>query len=161
VKALNSPIEVGVRILVLLVEVFPSSLDIGHLVFCDHALLHSADLGGPSSIHPKLPASPGELGLKRGLVESGLQVLIRAGLAEMVIEASGIAYRGTEESAGFVEILESSYLHSLKERVNWVAGELAYLTIEELRSRMSVFFSQWSEEFFEQDKPLDVEGPAL
>jgi hypothetical protein len=160
-KALNSPVEVGMRTLVLLNEVFPDALDIGHLIFCDHALLHSADLGGPTSVHPKVPATPGELGVKRRLIESGLQVIIRAGLVEVVVDTEGIAYRATEQASAFVGVLESDYLLMLKNRVQWVAQEFAHVPIDQLRGRMSRFFARWSEEFFDGEVSTDVEGPVL
>nr|WP_158255716.1 ABC-three component system middle component 2 [Amycolatopsis sp. BJA-103] len=134
-------------------ETYPDALDIGHLIFCDHALLHSADLGGPSSIHPKLPAAPGELGMKRKLVESGLQVMIRASLVEISVDGGGIAYRATDQAESFIDVLEAKYLLQLKERARWVAQEFANISPEELRERMSGFFSHWSEEFTEGDTP--------
>lgn len=46
---LNSPLEMGVRALMLLDEALPSPLDLRRLVLLDHGLLHSADLGGPAN----------------------------------------------------------------------------------------------------------------
>ena len=57
---LNSPLEVGIRVLMLLAEAFPAGLDLNDLVLLDHGLLHSADLGGPESLHPPLPIRAGE-----------------------------------------------------------------------------------------------------
>ena len=74
---LNSPIEVGIRVLMILVEAFPAHLDINCLVLLDHGLLHSADLNGPESLHPPIPIRVGELGMKRQHIEAGLQVMIR------------------------------------------------------------------------------------
>ena len=42
---LNSPVETGVRVLMLLTSVFPEHLSLNQLVLLDHGLLHSADLG--------------------------------------------------------------------------------------------------------------------
>ncbi|WP_319020139.1 ABC-three component system middle component 2 [Streptomyces sp. C8S0] len=73
-------------------EAFPARLDLAELVFLDHAMLHSGDLdGGPASLQPDLPAGPGELGLRRALVEQGLVVLMRAGLVEMGPDERGFS----------------------------------------------------------------------
>ncbi len=40
---LNSPLEVGIRVLMLLAEAFPAGLDLNDLVLLDHGLLHSAE----------------------------------------------------------------------------------------------------------------------
>jgi len=144
---LNSPLEVGIRILVILSEVFPDNLDLSQLVYYDHALLHSADLSGPASLHPEIPARPGELGIKRGLIQDGIQVLERAGLVELQAGSTGITYRATERSPGFVGLLESPYVANLRERAQWVANEIHPLEPRELRLAMARVFEKWSEEF--------------
>lgn len=86
---LNSPLEVGVRVLMLLSEAFPAHLDLNRLVLLDHGLLHSADIGGPESLHPPLPIRAGELGVKRRTIEDGLELMTRAGLAQMDVGGRG------------------------------------------------------------------------
>jgi hypothetical protein len=142
---------------VLLKEIHPASLDLGHLVFCDHALLYSGELGGPTSLHPKLPISPGELGMKRKLIEDGLNVLARAGLTEVHLSADGISYSASEDAAGFVNILTSPYLKLLVERAHWVGSEIANNDIETLRARMNQIFTMWADEFFAFDDSLNTE----
>lgn len=120
---LNSPLEVGLRTLVVLAETFPRRLDVAQLVYLDHALLHSGDLqDGPPSLHPDLPVGPGELGLRRRLIEEGLVVLIRAGLADMAATEAGFLYGATEEASSFLDVLEAPYLVLLKERAEWLAS---------------------------------------
>ncbi|MGO2664629.1 ABC-three component system middle component 2 [Mycetocola reblochoni] len=144
---LNSPLEVGMRVLMILVEAFPAHLDINRLVLLDHGLLHSADLDGPESLHPPIPIRVGELGVKRQHIEDGLQVMIRAGLAEMSAEESGIKFWANESSEGFLKLLESDYAHALHDRANWVVEELGAVTDASLRERMREVSSHWSEEF--------------
>src|SRR5690625_7831061 len=87
----------------------PAHLDINRLVLLDHGLLHSADLNGPESLHPPIPVRVGELGVKRQHIEDGLHVMIRAGLAEMSPEDSGIEFWASESSESFLKLLESEY----------------------------------------------------
>ncbi|WP_223838759.1 ABC-three component system middle component 2 [Saccharopolyspora pogona] len=88
----NSPLEIGVRALVLLAESHPQPLDLAQLAVLDHAVLHSGDLDGPPSLHPSLPGHSGELGMKRTVLEQALLVLVRAGLAR--VEARVINRKG-------------------------------------------------------------------
>lgn len=118
-RALNSPLEVGVRALVLLAASFPQPLDLAHLVYLDYAMLHSGDMDGPPSVHPSLPAGPGELAMKRQLLEQGLVVLIRAGLAEVQADDGGLVYQASEEGPGFLDLLEAPYVSVLRERARW------------------------------------------
>ncbi|MET9615404.1 ABC-three component system middle component 2 [Kitasatospora indigofera] len=122
---LNSPLEVGVRALVLLAETYPKGLDLAQLVVLDHAMLHSGDLHGPDSLHPDMPAQPGALGMKRRLLEEALVVLVRAGLAGVSATREGIEYHATEQGPGFVDILEAPYVEQLRERAEWAVHHYA------------------------------------
>ncbi|MEY9911869.1 hypothetical protein ABIA35_008126 [Catenulispora sp. MAP12-49] len=142
---LNSPLEVGIRALVLLAETFPERLDVAQLVYLDHAMVHSGDLrGGPASLHPDLPVGPGELGMRRNLIEEGLVVLMRAGLAEVVIESGGLLYRATEESESFLGIIEAPYLNELKDRAAWLFE--AHMHEEpNVREGMKAITARWAD----------------
>ena len=116
---LNSPLEVGVRVLMLLSEAFPAYLDLNRLVLLDHGLLHSADMGGPDSLHPPLPIRAGEFGMKRKMIEQGIEVMTRAGLVEMNVSEGGIHFRASDSAYGFVNILTSEYAAALHSRASW------------------------------------------
>jgi hypothetical protein len=128
------------RVLVILQAVWPEPLDLSDLAFHDYGLLHTAELGGPGSIHPQLPAAPGELGIKQSLVEDGLQVMIRAGMVEPQMDSEGIRYRATEEAAGFIGVLRSEYLKQLEERATWVAR---FFASSKDRAKISTIYRAW------------------
>lgn len=46
ISPFNSPVEVGVRVLAVLVESYPRALDLGQLVMLDHLVLNTADVDG-------------------------------------------------------------------------------------------------------------------
>ena len=143
---LNSPLEVGMRALVLLAESFPDPLDLAQLVYLDHAVLHSSDLAGPPSLHPRLPAGPGELAMRRALIEQGLIVLLRAGLAEVQATEHGLVYRATEEGPGFVEILESPYIGALRDRAQWIIRDHGVPALGSRAATRSIT-NRWADEF--------------
>jgi len=152
---LNSPLEVGARILMILTVAYPDHLDINRLVLLDHGVLHSADLGGPSSLHPALPVRAGELGVKRTVIEEGLQVMVRAKLVEMSTSDQGIEYVASDNAYSFVSVLASDYATVLHERVLWIFNHFSDLSEEVLRAQMRSIFSSWSEEFGPVDVLLD------
>jgi hypothetical protein len=156
---LNSPLEVGIRILMLLSEAFPTRLDINRLVLLDHGLLHSADLGGPESLHPAIPIRAGELGMKRHAIERGLEVMARAELVDMDINTSGIQFRSSEEGPGFVDLLTSDYAVALRSRAEWVISHFQDLSEDSLRGQMREIFDSWVEEFDHFDAPAGIEEP--
>ncbi|TMR03411.1 threonine transporter [Actinomadura soli] len=122
---LNSPLEIGMRALVLLAESHPQPLDLAQLALLDHAVLHSGDLDGPPSLHPSLPGHTGELGMKRTVLEQALLVLIRAGLANVEADETGLVYRATESGPAFVDILEAPYVGRLRQRAEWAVHHWA------------------------------------
>jgi hypothetical protein len=155
---LNSSLEVGVRVLVLLLEAFPIPLDVNRLVLLDHGLLHSADLGGPESLHPPLPIRAGELGMKRRTIEEGLQLMIRAELVEMRSTEGGINYQASDKAYEFVSILTSAYAKSLHVRATWVIAHFENLNEASLREGMRVIADNWSEEFESLNYSITSDG---
>jgi hypothetical protein len=148
---LNSPLEVGVRVVMVLAEAFPVALDLNRLVLLDHGLLHSADLGGPASLHPEIPIRAGEFGVKRQTIARGLDIMMRAGLAQMVATDRGIEFEAADQAEGFVNILASGYARELHRRASWVVATFSDMDEGSLRQQMRRIFDAWSEEFDESD----------
>ena len=90
ISPFNSPLESGVRSLIILLNTYPKPIDIQLIVELDYFVLHSADIGGPSSLHAALPYRSGELLIRRGLIENGLMLFISRGLVERVMSSEGI-----------------------------------------------------------------------
>ena len=131
----------------LLVETFPDRLDINRLVIFNHALLHTADLGGPASLLPPVPLRAGELGLKRQRIEAGLRLLIRVGLVEISTETSGIEFVAADAAESFVKLLESSHAIHLRNHAKWVVQHYGDMDNQTLRLEMRRISSHWVEEF--------------
>ncbi|MGW4198855.1 ABC-three component system middle component 2 [Streptomyces sp. NPDC005004] len=146
---LNSPLEVGMRTLVLLTAAFPEPMDVARLVYLDHVMLHSGELNGPPSLHPSLPAGPGELAMRQHLVEQGLLVLMRAGLADVEPTADGLMYRASEEGPGFVDILEAPYVGALRDRATWVIAAQSTPELD-VRAATRAITDRWARDFDSQ-----------
>src|ERR1700712_1779461 len=95
-SAFSSPLETGIRSLGVLVASYPQSFDLQRLVVFDHLIVHTGDLGGPASLHPRLPLRSAELIVRRGLVERGLMLMVSRGLLNRVVNEDGIAYCASE-----------------------------------------------------------------
>lgn len=146
-KPLNSPLEVGLRVLMVLTEAFPEHLDMDQLLLLDHSLLHSSDFGGPESLHPPVPVRAGELGVKRHLIETGLEVMIRAHLIHAGVSERGIEFWASEAADGFTKLLQTEYALQLRVRASWVVGNFGSLDEPTLRAAMSSVTKHWSQEF--------------
>src|SRR4051794_31120319 len=106
----NSPVESGLRSLILLSEAFPEFYDLQRIIFLDYLLVHSGDApGGPESIHPGTPNRSGEVLVRRGLIERGLDFLVSRGLVERRYDANGISFGASEYAAPLLDCLRAPY----------------------------------------------------
>ncbi len=143
----NTPLETGVRSLTLLEAVFPFAIDLQRLVDFDYLVVHSGDAGGPQSLHVPLPLRTGEMLVRRGIIESGLLLMMSRGLVRRIPSSTGIQYQASDAANPFLGALSSSYITKLKERAAWVAERFRDTTNEELREITRHFFEDWTTQF--------------
>ena len=144
----NGPIEIGLRCLVLLLEAFPSELDLQKLVTLDYLLVHSGDVaGGPRSLHPPSPLRAGEVAVRRGILEDGLRLYRTRGLISQLLSPDGIRYVADESAAGFVDALSSAYVAELRVRAEWIFEGLGLLDGDALARVLEDSLGRWRTEF--------------
>lgn len=151
-QLLNSPLEVGIRIVALLTAMYPTNADLARLVLLDHAVLHSGDFEGAASLHPAVPGRVGELGIKRALIRNGIQLMGARGLIVRRITQAGISYEASDDSRPFLDSIEAPYLSQLRERCAWAATAFGQLTDDAIRNQLSDTFGRWTEEFEHLDR---------
>ncbi|MGE6699477.1 ABC-three component system middle component 2 [Hyphomonas sp. NPDC076900] len=154
-QVFNSPFETGVRALILLVASFPRKHDLKRLVQYDYLSVHSADAGGPPSLHPPLPLRSNELLVRRSLVERGLLLMASAGLVRREAQQDGIVYTANDDAGAFVDNLYSDYLMGIKNRAGWVAETFDDLLSDELDTVVNGLFEAWTTEFQSANTGLD------
>ncbi len=143
----NSPLECGLRAVVLLVAVYPKELDIQRLVHYDYLLVHSGDVDGPPSLHPAGPHRSGELLVKRPILEAGVSLMMTKSIIECAFSQAGIRYVAGNWSLSFLAGIESPYGRALRERAVWVAQNFENMADDDLRAFMSERWSSWGAEF--------------
>lgn len=143
----NSPLETGVRTLAILAACYPTAHDLSRLVQYDYLTVHSADAGGPPSVHPPLPLRSGELLVRRGLIESGLRLMMSRSLIRQEPHIQGFLYCAEDSAASFLDNMRSSYIASLRDRAEWVAGTFDELNADELNAIVKRLFEAWTIEF--------------
>lgn len=146
-QLLNSPLEVGIRVVALLTALYPEPADLARIVLLDHVVLHSSDFDGASSLHPKIPGRVGELGVKRTLIREGITLAGARGLVVRDLTNAGIYYRASEDARPFLDSMDAAYLARLRARCDWAAGTFGGLADDDIRSRLGVVFGSWAEEF--------------
>ena len=143
----NSPLEAGMRAVALLVAAYPQAYDLQRLVAFDYLVVHTGDLGGPESLHPKLPLRSAELLVRRELVSKGLMLMISRNLAERLANPQGISYRAGEMAEAFISTLTAPYLRDLIARAQWVIDNFGSEGDESFRLALKTLVGHWIGEF--------------
>lgn len=144
----NSPLETGVRAIVVLNAAFPRAFDVTEITWFDHLVVHTGDIDGPPSLHPDVPQRSGELLIRRRLVEESLQAMRRLHLVEFVPDGgTGLLYRASEESVGVIDLLRTPYSVALKERAEWLVSNVLSRSRSELEDLIAGRIGRWRIEF--------------
>ena len=154
----NGPLEAGIRAVAILGFAHPRAFDLQRMIAFDYLLVHTADIGGPESLHPEAPLQSAELLVRRKLVEQALLLMMTRHLVEREATEEGFRYRAGENAAPFLASLESDYLTALKERAAWLADELGSSGDSEFQAIMRRFFDRWVEEFHAAERSLGSDG---
>src|SRR3984893_16351359 len=153
VQTFNSPIETGIRALILLAESYPRQLDLQRILEFDYLIVHSGDVDGPPSIHPPLPLRSGELLVRRQLIERGLLLMISRGLLSRHATPTGFVYQAEDDAGPFLDALTAEYLTDLKDRAEWVVDRFRDMNDQQIRLMLTKVYDQWSREFQIPDEP--------
>ena len=143
----NSPLETGVRSVVLLNAAAPHAYDLTHLTWLDHLVVHTGDLDGPPSLHPDIPQRAGELVVRRQIVEEGLRLMSRLHMIERRYTDDGVLYATREEASLFVQLVRSPYGRTLKDRAAWLIDYVTSSDQEFLANLIKEKVGRWTVEF--------------
>lgn len=149
----NSPLETGIRSLVILAAAHPTAFDLERLVEMDYLVVHSGDANGPESLHAALPMRAGELLVRRGLIEKGLLLMMSRNLIQKIPGETGFNYIAKDAAAPFITSFTSTYSQMLKERAQWVVERFTGITTSDIRKITHRLFENWSSQFQSIDGP--------
>jgi hypothetical protein len=150
----NGPLETGVRATVILNALYPRPCDLAQLVWLDHLVVHTNDIGGPPSLHPDIPQRTGELLVRRQLVEHGLRLARQLHLVDMVGSSKGLLYVAGSEASPFVDAMQTHYGQTLRDRASWLATKVNQLSDAQLRLLIEQKIGRWAVEFQEGGTPI-------
>ncbi len=115
------PFEAGLRALLILESLHPRACLDTELSLFDHVVVHTADFGGPPSLHPAKPGRAGEVAAREGLIRDGLALMARLGLVEETPSPEGLRYVASDDAYSFLETLSAGYTDAIRRRGEWLA----------------------------------------
>jgi hypothetical protein len=149
----NSPLETGVRSVVLLNTAYPRAFDLKELTWLDHLVVHTSDISGPQSLHPNVPHRDGELLVRRSLVEQGITLMRSLHMIEAKYGSSGVVYAALDQAGPFVSLIRTEYGRALKARAGWLISFLSERGEEHLHEVITQKIGRWAVEFQNDMKP--------
>ena len=129
----NSPIELGTRASLILTAL-SKKLSLDQLVILDYALLYSKEIGGPDNLHPALPNHFAEIAHRREHLPNSLQLFVKRGLIDLLIEDSGYYYTCNSQTLEFTSCLQSHYYRKSWIRLNWIKDNYTRIIQTSLQS---------------------------
>jgi hypothetical protein len=149
----NTPFELGLRMVYLLVALRPGGADLQKLVLLDYAIVYSQDVGGPSSLHTPVPYRNAELFSRRERIEQGLYIMTTRGLVDVALDEDGVTYKAGSSSFTMVGSLSSKYWRGLQSRCLWAAEKFGQSSSIELLNLFSEKGHLWGAEFESTKEP--------
>ncbi len=153
IATFNSPMEVALRMLLLINQNGGNGLNKERLAIYDYFVLNSGDFpNAPSSLHPALPNRSLQLYIKREVIDKALNILIAKELAKLCFTPKGIYFKASEITSTVINMLESEYFKELQIRIEWVVNTFSFYSDSELDLYVSDNGYKWKSEFSESSE---------
>lgn len=153
IRIYNTPTEIGLRLLILLNESKGSLIDIEKMMYLDFLCLHTADIGGPESLHAPIPNRGVQVFSKKELIQKGITVLLSKELIELKPTTQGFMYAVTEAGTLFLTFFQTNYFTKLVERCKWVVRTFGGYSSGQFKTFIDANLLKWGSEFSITDNP--------
>ncbi|MDP9740670.1 UNVERIFIED_ORG: hypothetical protein QFZ59_002500 [Bacillus sp. B2I3] len=148
IEVFNSPLELGLRALIILKEASPVSLDLNRLIIYDYLVTHSGDVDkSVKSLHPAIPHRSGEIVIKRKIMHEGINLMCSRELIDIVYTQDGIHYKANILSEYFIKYFDSPYAKSMVQYSKWLNQRFKNYSDHELNEFINKNISKWGSEF--------------
>lgn len=149
----NSPLEAGLRTVIILDAFAPAAFDIGELSLLDYYVVHASDAGAKESVHPDLEARAGEYFVRRSLIQEGLSLMVGSFLVDEMHDERGISYRSREITSAFVDLMGSHYNNRLKKSCYWLVQKADDDGLESFFVSLRAGIERWQHEVVGERAP--------
>ncbi|WP_028453235.1 ABC-three component system middle component 2 [Chitinilyticum aquatile] len=145
-EVFNTSFELGIRMVYLLMALYPRKVDLQRLVYFDYAAIYSADLNGPESLHTPVPLRGGEYASRRQVIEEGLYLMAQRSFVEVEAGPNGISFQLGENGPTLVSLIGNEYSRELYKRCQWVTSVLGDKDDKALEALFGVRGALWGAE---------------
>ncbi|MDQ6481829.1 ABC-three component system middle component 2 [Dyadobacter sp. LHD-138] len=150
-RLFNTPLEIGLRLLVLLSQ-SQTQMDSEKLMYLDFLCLNTFDIGGPESLHAPIPNRGVQVFAKKELIQRGLAVMLSKELIAIIPTEKGFLYYATDAGRYFLQYFQTPYYSKLVEKSSWVVSLFDEESTQEIKKYIDDNLSKWGGEFVEAAK---------
>ncbi|MET1249168.1 ABC-three component system middle component 2 [Sporolactobacillus sp. STCC-11] len=148
INVYNTPLEIGLRVLIILNELTEETIDLNRLVIYDYFINHSSDFDKTSkSLRPSIPQRFGELILKRKVIQEGIYLMYSRELLDIHYTLNGIYFKSNQLTKEFLKYFDSTYALELSRISKIVIGNFKNYSDDELNLYVNNNLSKWGTEF--------------
>jgi len=151
IRLFNTPIEIGTRCLTILGVNPHLSFDLDRILYYEYLSLHTADIGGPESLHAAVPSRGVQVYARKEIVRIGLNILLSKELATLQSTETGFLYIITPAGKTFLDYFETPYFKGLLDRVKWVSERFNGFSNLEVFTFINSYIEKWGGEFLSSE----------
>lgn len=145
----NTPLEIGLRSLYILIASYPNKCSLDRLVLLDYMSIYIRDIKLDSEcLHPEYPMRSIEIYERRNGLKNGLLIMISKGIIEMDY-SDGIAYRANSSTKWFIDGIENKYSSLLLKNTKLVVEYFEDKNDSEIEIFVKNNIEKWGQEFLE------------
>lgn len=143
-KIYNTPIEIGVRLLMIIVK-NKIEIDFDKLLILDYLSLHSNVINNEfKSLHPDNPFHGLEVYSKMNISKSAINLLVSKGLIDVKFTSKGIVYSSNSISEYFLSFFECDYYKELEESIEKIIDNFNSYNSDELQEYIFKNIDKWN-----------------
>lgn len=145
----NSPLEVSLRILIILEKVSPNECDLQNLIYLDYFTLYPSDSPAHNSIvmHTHTPYRGTEIIVRRKVMQDSLLLLLKKGLIKKKFSPEGIKYKTTKVTTPFLKYFDSDYYKKFEKIAELIVKGLSDYSFQYIDEYVKKNISNWGPEF--------------
>lgn len=148
IQYLNSPLELSLRILFIMVRNEEKTFDVLKLAYYDYVSTRLHDFNkNYESLHKESPYKYGEILAKNKIIKKAIDLLIKKDLVVIIYTEKGIEYKANPYSKNIVNLFNSTYSKKLIISIDCAKDYFEAINIQELEQRLRNMVTLAAKEF--------------
>lgn len=150
-KVFNTPIELGLRALIILQAGNGGVMDLEKIMYLDHLCLNTSDINGPESLHAPTPNRGVQVFSKKALLQKGISIMLSKELMELIVTQEGFYYGISEAGEMFLKMFQTKYYLEFVKRSDWVLERWGKIPTSQIKNFIDTNLQNWGGEFLSTD----------